>query len=207
MKRCFQNLLFIILISSANYQFSCAQSYADEISKFQNELNQLYENSETTPLMEEDFPLFQGHEFYPINEDYNIHASFKRTADAKPFEMITTGKKRPLYIEYGRASFELDGEAIELIIYQNVMASKMIMYKDDLFLAYHDLTNGESTYGGGRFIDLKKPVGNVINIDFNRSFNPLCAYNPEKYSCPIPPPQNNIPVEITAGVKFSEKDY
>jgi len=74
-------------------------------------------------------------------------------------------------------------------------------YKDYLFFPFTDLTNNASTYGGGRYIDLRIPQGNVIVLDFNKAYNPSCAYSP-KYSCPIVPGENNIDVAITAGVKY-----
>jgi uncharacterized protein (DUF1684 family) len=63
------------------------------------------------------------------------------------------------------------------------------------------VTNGDETYGGGRFLDLIIPEGNQIVIDFNMSYNPYCFYN-HSYSCPIPPEENDLNCEIRAGVKI-----
>ena len=71
---------------------------------------------------------------------------------------------------------------------------------DYLFLPFLDATNGIETYGGGRYIDLSIPQGNQLTIDFNTAYNPYCAYN-EKYSCPIVPRENYLPLKINAGVK------
>ena len=68
-----------------------------------------------------------------------------------------------------------------------------------------DDSNGETTYGGGRYIDLTIPSGDILVIDFNKAYNPYCAYN-EKYSCPIVPRENYLPLKVTAGVKRF-KDY
>ena len=73
-------------------------------------------------------------------------------------------------------------------------------YKDYLFLPFTDLTNGDTTYGGGRYIDMRIPEKNTIILDFNQSYNPYCAYG-GNYSCPIPPAENNLDIAITAGVK------
>ena len=72
--------------------------------------------------------------------------------------------------------------------------------KDYLFLPFMDLTNGVSSYGGGRFLDLKIPEGESIIIDFKKAYNPYCAYN-HRYSCPVPPDANHLNIEIPAGVK------
>ena len=69
-----------------------------------------------------------------------------------------------------------------------------------MFLPFTDAGNGDESYGGGRYIELRIPEKDTIIIDFNKAYNPYCAYN-HKYSCPIPPIENNIPIEIKAGVK------
>ena len=81
-------------------------------------------------------------------------------------------------------------------------------YANYLFLPFNDNTNGKTSYGGGRFIDLEIPEAGskTIVIDFNKSYNPYCAYN-HKYSCPIPPSENNLNVEISAGVKAYKEHH
>ncbi|WP_321538818.1 DUF1684 domain-containing protein [Flavobacterium piscinae] len=73
-----------------------------------------------------------------------------------------------------------------------------------MFLPFTDLTSGIESYGGGRYIDLKIQEGKIWTIDFNQAYNPYCAYN-EKYSCPIVPEENDLKVEIKAGVKAFKK--
>ena len=73
-------------------------------------------------------------------------------------------------------------------------------FEDYLFLPFLDDTNGEESYGGGRYIDLKIPEGDQMTIDFNTAYNPYCAYD-AKYSCPIVPRENYMDVEVRAGVK------
>ena len=77
-------------------------------------------------------------------------------------------------------------------------------YEDYLFLPFLDDTNGEESYGGGRYIDCRIPEGDTIEIDFNKAYNPYCAYN-ENYSCPIVPRENYLAIEVKAGVKVFKK--
>ena len=77
-------------------------------------------------------------------------------------------------------------------------------FEDHLFLPFLDNTNGTTSYGAGRYIDLTIPEGDTIEIDFNTAYNPYCAYN-EKYSCPIVPGENYIDADIEAGVKVFAK--
>ena len=71
--------------------------------------------------------------------------------------------------------------------------------RDNLFLPFIDDTNGNESYGGGRYINLDIPQVDNLIIDFNSAFNPYCVYD-EKYSCPIVPRENYLPLEIKAGV-------
>ena len=71
-----------------------------------------------------------------------------------------------------------------------------------LFIPFTDRTNGHETYGGGRYLDAPLPEANApeITLDFNRAYNPYCAYN-NAYSCPVPPAENRLQVAIPAGEK------
>ena len=77
-----------------------------------------------------------------------------------------------------------------------------VVYKLGMQTSY--LTNGEETYGDGRYIDLVIPEGDSITINFNKAYIPYCAYN-AKYSCPIVPKENNLNYAIKAGVKNFNK--
>jgi uncharacterized protein (DUF1684 family) len=76
-------------------------------------------------------------------------------------------------------------------------------YEDYLFLPFSDQTTGVTSYGGGRYLDVRIPQGDTILLDFNRAYNPYCAYN-EKYSCPRIPPENHLEVAIPVGVMKPE---
>lgn len=69
------------------------------------------------------------------------------------------------------------------------------------FFVFADETNGDETYGAGRFLYANKPdSNNVVILDFNKAYNPPCAFT--KYAtCPLPPPQNSLKVRVTAGEK------
>jgi uncharacterized protein len=84
-------------------------------------------------------------------------------------------------------------------VYQYMKLINVEKYKNDLFLPFTDLTTGKQTHGGGRFLDLKIPDNDEIIIDFNKAYNPLCAYGNPKYSCPIPPKENYLEIKIKAG--------
>ena len=114
--------------------------------------------------------------------------------------MKTTTGREPLYVKYAEAHFEFQDKKYTVNIYQNQGLTTEPEYEDYLFLPFTDLTNGETTYAGGRFIDLSIPEGDEIIIDFNTAYNPYCAYN-DRYSCPIPPEENHLNLLIPVGVK------
>ena len=178
-----------------------AQTHKEEITKYQEELNKEYKDPLKSPLTKKDFKKFKGHDFFPINEALKVTAHFQRTENAIPFLMKTTTDRLPTYEVYGIATFEIEGVEYRLNIYQSHSLRTTPLYKNYLFLPFTDLTNGEDSYAGGRFIGLEIPEGDSILIDFNKAYNPYCAYNP-KYSCPIPPEENHLEMRIEAGVKY-----
>ena len=91
-----------------------------------------------------------------------------------------------------------------LVFYPINTTYRFEAYEDYLFLPYTDLTSGDGSYGGGKYLDLKTPEGNTIIIDFNKAYNPYCAYS-HRYSCPVPPEENDLLVRIEAGVRVYEK--
>jgi uncharacterized protein (DUF1684 family) len=168
--------------------------------KFQTELNQSYADSLKSPLTTEDLNHFKGLDFFPIDEKYIIEATFVRTKKEKAFAMKTTTSRTPLYKKYGELHFSIDGKEFKLNVYQNVDLNKKSGYDDYLFLPFSDLTCGKESYIGGRYVDMRIQKGTLWTIDFNKAYNPYCAYN-YKYSCPIVPLENDLDIEILAGVK------
>lgn len=194
--------ILLIFVFLAQWQFGFAQDKFDAavVTKFQSDLNSEYADAKTSPLMAEDLAKFKSLDFYPASEKYFVVAKFVRTKKEKPFEMQTSTDRKPMYIKYGEVIFTIDGSTFKLNVYKNIALSKQEKYKDHLFLPFSDLTCGNESYIGGKYIDLKIPKGKTISIDFNTSYNPYCAYN-HKYSCPIVPLENDLNIEIKAGVK------
>ncbi|KQT17064.1 hypothetical protein ASG31_11945 [Chryseobacterium sp. Leaf404] len=175
-----------------------------EINKFQKELNEGYLNPEETPLRDDNFKNFKAHPFFPINLKYRITAKFEKNENPEPFDLPTSSGKSKQYQEFGKAYFNLDGKDFILNIYQSLDLMKLEEYKDHLFLPFGDLTNNKETYGGGKYVDLKIPKGDTIEIDFNQSYHPYCAYNAYDYNCPIVPQENRLSIEIKAGVMYED---
>ena len=191
-----KNIILFLFCFTSSY----AQKDVAAAEKFQSELNKSYADSLKSPLLKDDLKHFKGLDFYPIDEKYIVEAIFIRTKKEKSFKMKTTTSRTPIYKKYGELHFSIDGKELKLNVYQNVDLKKKPGYEDYLFLPFSDLTCGKDSYIGGRYIDMRIPKSEKVIVDFNQAYNPYCAYNYE-YSCPIVPLENDLDIEINAGVK------
>ena len=194
----FISTLAIFCISVAS--LAQISKYEKTIKKHRAELHQEFIDTAETPLTEEGLKKFEGLPYFLVDSTYRVKANLIRTPNEKVFEMKTSTDRLPKYVKYAEAEFELNGKKLKLNVYQNVKLSQNEKYKDYLFIPFKDFTSGEATYGGGRFIETEIPDGDILVIDFNKAFNPYCAYN-HKYSCPIPPLENVLETAINAGEK------
>lgn len=194
---------FLILSFIVFNFISCASSYNSSISKYQKDLKNEWTNPETTALKEDEKEKFKGITFFPVNNDFALKANFTKIENGKTIPFPTSAKKIKHYKEYGKVNFELNEKPFELTLYQS--DPPIEGYENSLFLPFTDDTNGVTTYGGGRYIDLeiKDIKHKSITIDFNKAYNPYCAYS-KYYNCPIPPANNYLETEINAGVSYSE---
>lgn len=195
-----RTIITLAILLALNFGFAQEKFDVSAVEKFQKDLNVEFADAKTSPLNPEDLAVFKTLDFYPINEKFFVTAKFFRTENEKPFEMKTSTDRKPLYVKYGEVTFSIDGKSFKLNVYRNIELSKKEEYKDYLFLPFSDLTCGTDSYIGGKYIDLKIPEGDTIVIDFNMSYNPYCAYS-HRYSCPKVPLENDLNVEIRAGVK------
>lgn len=180
-------------------------SVLDDIIAFQKELNLEYKDPETSPLPDRFRKDFEGLDFFVPDESYVVKAYLELTPDSEPFFLSTNTDRKTHEKCFAIAHFELNGEKRQLEIYQSLDLIEEEGYEDYLFLPFLDETNGNETYGGGRYIDLRIPEGDTLVIDFNRAYNPYCVYN-KKYSCPMVPRQNYLKTKVMAGVQDFKKN-
>ncbi len=181
------------------------KSYINSNSEYQKNQNDFFKDASRSPLKSKDLKDFKGLDFFSIDSSYIVKAKLFRTPNTSFFGMKTTTERITKERVFGILSFIIDNQPFELNVYQGESAGEEDVDTNYLFLPFLDESNGLTTYGGGRYIDLYVPVGDTLIIDFNQAYNPFCAYN-DKYSCPIVPRENYIPLNVTAGVK-SFKNY
>ena len=172
-----------------------------EIQNFRRQVDDFMGKHPQSPLGYQGQRAFSGLNYYEPTEAFVIEAEVVPFPDNEPTTTMqtSTGDQRE-YRRYAELRFEVDGEQVALTVYSDPAGH-------DLFLPFKDKTNGADTYGAGRYLDNHRPGLQFLNsttmeINFNYAYNPYCAYN-DGYSCPLPPRENWLKVEIQAG----EKDF
>ncbi len=156
-----------------------------------------FRTSPESPLMTTAIPEFKGLEYYEPTPGFYFVGPIEYYTEPEPMEMITTSGKQRDCEKIGRVRFEIDGTPTALQVY------RLLDIQDPtaaLFLPFNDATTGTETYPAGRYVDLVGPQGGPYVLDFNRSYNPSCAYGaPERFACPVTPAENRLEVRIAAG--------
>ena len=198
-----KNILFIItmlLLTSCN---SKSKRPLLGNSPYQQKLNATYKDASKSPLKKKDLKGFKGLDFFPIDSSYSVLASLERTPNTPYLEIATSTDEKPYYREFGILTFTIKEKKMQLTLYQSLEEYENPLYKDYLFLPFTDETSGEESYGGGRYMDIFESEissNETIELNFNNTYNPYCAYNDE-YSCPLTPRKNHLTIAIKAGVK------
>jgi uncharacterized protein (DUF1684 family) len=138
--------------------------------------------------------------FFAVDSNYRVNAVFEKITDTVGFSMKTSGNTLQQYFKYGKVSFNINGTPLHLLVYQSKELMKSKHYADYLFIPFLDKTTGDITYGSGRYLDftIAEITNNKLTVDFNKAYNPYCAYAPG-YHCPVPPRENFLPIAINAG--------
>ena len=192
-------LLSIVII----FSFSCREEkrYQDlNLTEYQRQVNNYFKDASVSPLLPKDLKNFQGLDFFEFDSTYVVKAKIEETKESLPFKMKTTTEIPADVRKYGDLLFQITEKEFELSIYENLEYEGVEGYENYLFLPFLDNTNGNETYGGGRYLDLYLNGTDKIIIDFNKAYNPQCVYD-ENFSCPIVPKKNFLNTRIEAGVK------
>ncbi|NRB82345.1 MAG: DUF1684 domain-containing protein [Winogradskyella sp.] len=172
---------------------------------WQRKVNSDFKDASKSPLKKTDLKSFKSLDFFPFNPEFVVTATLERTPGSNWFNMKTTTGEVTRERIYGILRFNLQGNEFKLNVYQGEEHLQSEQFIDYLFLPFLDDTNGDSTYPGGRYLDMRIPMGDTIEIDFNKAYNPYCAYN-EKFSCPIVPRENYIATKVEAGLRDFKKN-
>ncbi len=139
---------------------------------------------------------FAGLRFYDFDPAYRFRAMIEPERPPQPLELgASDGSFRPAH-RVGHVRLRFPAGEARLAVYQlDDVASR---YPDMLFLPFRDAGAGKETYGSGRYVEIDRLAGGVLAIDFNRAYNPDCAYGIAG-ECPIAPEENTVPLAVRAG--------
>jgi uncharacterized protein (DUF1684 family) len=132
---------------------------------------------------------FSGLRWFPIREPYRVTARFVSYQKPRSIPIPSIIGYTDQEPSPGYAEFILDGQSLRL---------EPVLEDDQLFFIFRDRTAGKETYPSGRFLYAALPRDGKVELDFNKAYNPPCAFTPYA-TCPLPPKQNVLPIRIEAG--------
>lgn len=170
-----------------------------DLARLRGEIDQFFQLHPQSPLSAAQKERFAGLDYYPENEELIIQPQLVGfPADEPHIGMETSTGQVNHYRKWGKATFVVEGVEASLIVYSDP-------WGESLFVPFKDATNGDETYGAGRYLDSDRPgvmltADHQLILNFNYAYNPYCAYS-VGYSCPLPPRENWLSVPIRAGEK------
>ena len=169
--------------------------YLERLDEFRARRDGYFAQNPGSPLLPDEKATFSGLEYYDPDPSLYFVGDLKVYIEPEELQMVTTsGKIRPA-VKTGFVAFSIDGRSYRLQVYRLTDGS------GGLFLPFADLTTGTETYGAGRYVDLvASSEAGPYELDFNRAYNPSCAYGAaERFVCPVTPSENKLDIRIAAG--------
>jgi uncharacterized protein (DUF1684 family) len=199
-----------LLLAAAAFAQACSSGppppdtrpYEQRVIEWRKQKDDMFRSTaqgSESPLPAAQRASFSGLNYYPIDPAYQVPARLTLETTDPPVivELQTSSRtERDRYRKVGTLGFSLGGNAYKLTAYALEAGSLT-----RLFVPFGDLTNGQETYRGGRFLELEQTATGLYDLDFNRAYNPFCVFN-NSYICPVPPRENRLAVPIRAGEKL-----
>lgn len=174
-------------------------SYPEALEAYRADKDEAFREADDSPIPRDNRGGFLGLPYFPIEESLRFEGlSLEPYQGTEPvsFEIPTTdGRSRP-YTRAGTFEFQVRDQPLRLTAYESDDVPS-----GQLFVPFMDGTTGTDTYGAGRYLDLEPDPDGAYTLDFNLAYHPLCVYDP-KYSCPLTPAENRLPVRIEAGERL-----
>jgi len=175
-----------------------ASELADPVVQERKAKDEAFRQGKNSPIPPEQRAAFRGLAYFPPDPGLRFTVRLQRYSRPEQVRLGTNTGEIRLALSYGYFEFQIGDHICRLQGYRLEDAPGSEPY---LFIPFRDATSGRETYGAGRYIDLKENTTGIYELDFNRAYNPFCAYN-EQYSCPLAPEENTLKVAIRAGEKI-----
>ncbi len=167
--------------------------YAEELATERAMKDQFMAHHAESPFVSERIHDFSGLRYFPADEGFRVQARLVR-APIPSEAYLRTNRDGQASMRYlGDLVFPLAGSTHRLRVYH---AGEGV--GTSVFVPFRDRTSGRESYGPGRYLTLELNEQDVYDLDFNRAFNPYCAYT-DAYECPFPPVENDLPTPVRAG--------
>ena len=179
--------------------------YEESILEERAEKDKSMRSRKNSPLQKGDRKHFDHLSYYPVDETWRWAVEYDKLSGKDTVDFATSSGRVKRFVRHARLRFSKNGEDYSFYAYKRAYPEGYVpRHAPYLFIPFTDLTTGEETYGGGRYIDIEVPEDDATSVilDFNQCYNPYCAYG-DGFSCPIPPKDNFLDLKIEAG----EKDY
>ena len=129
--------------------------------------------------------------YFEIDPKYKISANVEKIETRQFVTLSSSNGTTQRHLRYAYLDFKIDGKSIRLVVLKP-------MFAPSYFLAFRDKTSGQSTYSGGRYLEINDLRSDQVTLDFNLAYNPFCAYD-KNFVCPLPLAENEIDLKIEAG--------
>ncbi len=168
-----------------------------EIEAYRADRDQYMRQDAESPIPPDKKTVLLPLRYYAPDPSFAVPAVLSVSSGTRPVMEVPTSKGVPRRVELvGTLEFTLKGQNLTL----GAFVEEGTRNISSLFVPFADLTTGEETYPAGRYLDLHPTATGIYTIDFNKAYNPFCAYN-NSYECPLPPPANRLKLAIPAGEK------
>lgn len=159
------------------------------------EKNEEFQDPQKTPLPEGAIEGFEGLNYFMPVPGLRFQVKLQADAAGDTITLIKRKGQNVPYLKRGTVTFRHQEQDHTLAIFGPAGPED----QDWLWLPFFDTSNGTQTYPGGRYLDIEVNPEGMVDLDFNRAYNPLCDYNPDRYNCTLPPPENTLPFAVEAG--------
>jgi uncharacterized protein (DUF1684 family) len=159
------------------------------------EKNEAFQDSSASPLPRSELPGFVGLNYYYPERDLRFQVPLEAVAGSDTVHLAKPGGKQVAFLHRGDVTVGHAGKAYTLAVFGPVDPTE----GEYLWLPFYDATNEEETYPSGRYLDLTLAPDGSVEVDFNFAYNPLCAYDTERYDCALPPATSRLPFAVPAG--------
>jgi len=163
--------------------------YTFAVEQDRREKDHWFRDGEDSPIPHEGRHSFKGLIYFPVDPTHRFRVTLHAYPKQEVLTFPTSKGTEQQYFRHGYFEFSVDGKPVH-----------SHSAHDYLFVPFRDATSNKETYGAGRYLDLDPNPRGEYDLDFNKAYNPYCAYS-DDYVCPLPPTENWLPVPIRAGEK------